>query len=303
MTGDVFKRIQILTNPLGGHELAWELWPGMASTSDFHFYVDFGRPGTDEWEVLNDIPIVNLNTFIDAEQRHWDQLADFYYRVRLVLPTDLDTGGQAKVYLSRPQQANGIWSKKDWLTAREIARKEYLYQRKAVNKMSSGYLLKRRRWGTRNPGTTEWDTGEVRHTASAVDFGTGFIGGYYPAVDFTFTLINTWNRKFQRDENVSMKNDIIRQGRAVAYPYLDTDDVYVRRDTGDRYVVHGIQNAAEVGGIPVVVVAELRLAPTTDIIYNIPLVPVTSSSSSQSSQSSAPAEPEKEAGLNETGQW
>lgn len=287
MTGDVFKRVQVLCQTLGGHMIAWDLWAGMASKSLLHFYVDFGRPGTNEWETLNTLPIVNDCLFMDPLQRHWDQLADFYYRIRLVLPNEIDPStGQPKVFTSKPQQANGVWCKKDWLLARWIARKEYLYQRKAVNRTSTGFLLKRRRWGQVSPTTVDWDTGEVQSTNSEVDYGTGFLGGYFPAVDFTVSLLDDqWPREFKLDPSISIRNDIVRTGRAVAYPYVDTFDIYVRRDTGERWFVQKITTAGEVGGIPVVVLLQLGLAPTTDIIYKVPLEKGSSSSSSPSGSS------------------
>jgi len=286
-----FKRVQILAQPLGGHLAAWELQTGFRGKGAFHFYVDFGRPGTNEWECLNTVPIVDSCLFMDPLQRHWDHLADWYYRVRLALPEDVDPAtGQCRLYASQPQQANGILNKKDWLLAREICRKEYLYQRKRVNMTAVGWLLKRKRWGTGCPQCLDYDSGEVKSVDCPVCYGTGFVGGYFPAVDFIFTLVNApWPREFKWDETVSRKNDIARQGRAVAYPYLDTNDVYVRQDTGERFFVNQIQTAAEVGGVPVVVLAELRLAPVTHVIYKIPLAAPSSSSSSKSGPSSSPS--------------
>jgi hypothetical protein len=234
--------------------------------------------------------------------RHWDHLADFYYRVRLVLPNEIDPStGQPQVFSAKPQQANGVWAKKDWLLARWIARKEYLYQRKAVNRTSTGFLLKRRRWGQVSPSTTEWDSGEVQSTNTEIDYGTGFIGGYFPPVDFTVSLVDDqWPRGFKLDPSISMRNDILRNGRAVAYPYVDTYDVYVRRDTGERWVVQKIITAGEVGGIPVVVLIQLGLAPVTNIIYKVPLEKGSSSSSSPSSSSGAvPAQEEYRIGAKE----
>lgn len=306
MTGDVFKRVQVLCQPLGGSLIAWDLWPGMATKSLLHFYVDFGRPGTDEWETLNATPIVNDCLFMDSEQRHWDRLADFYYRLRLVLPDEIDPStGEPRYFLARPQQANGVWCKADWLLARWIARKEYLYQRKAVNKTSSGYLLKRRRWGQISPTTTDWDTQEVQFTDSEVDYGTGFIGGYFPPVDFTVSLQDdNWVRGFKVDPSLAVRNQVVRLGRAVAYPYVDTFDVYVRRDTGERWHVQKVNTVGEVGGIPVVVLLQLGLAPVTDIIYKVPLERGSSSSPSSSSPSEGqPTVPEWRIGADDVDAW
>ena len=289
-----FKRVQIVTQPLGGHFVAWELQDDFRAAGPFHFYVDFGRPGTDEWLVLNELPVVDSCLYMDPFQHHWDHLADWYYRIRLVLPEVIDPStGLCTGYASQPQQANGLWSKRDWLIAKEICRKEYLMQAKRTNVTAVGWLLKRKRWGTPCPLCRDFDTGEVKSVDCPECFGTGFRGGYFPAVDFTFTLLDTPSRDFKWDETVSRTNNIAREGRAVAYPYIDTNDVYVKQDSGERYFVNAIKTGAEVGGIPIIVLAELRLAPVTHVIYKIPIAgwQPSSSSSSRSSQSSSGAPP------------
>lgn len=285
-----FSRVQVVTNPLGGTMIAWGLKEGFEVKGPMHFYVDFGRSGVhNEWQPLNTVPIVDSCIAFDLAQRHWDQLVDFYYRVRLVAPEDLDEAGQCRSWASQPYQANGLWVKRDWLLAREIIRKEYLMQRKRTNVTQVGWLLKRRRFGQRCPQCKEYITDDVQFSQCPVCFGTGFTGGYFKAIDFRLTLDAPWNRKFERDGTIGMRNDIIRQGRAVAYPYLDTRDVYIRRDSGERFFVMAVSQAAEVGGVPIVVQAELRLAPTTDIIYTVPLSGGSSSSSSPSPSSSSPS--------------
>jgi len=268
----IFKRVQVFSQAHDTHLVAWELNPGASFPCEPNFFVDFGRPGTNEWEPLSNVPIVNACIAMDVQQRHWDHLADFYYRVRMVVPclTDPDTG-TCVVHLSQPQQANGIWSKQDWLLAREIARKEYLLQRKRTNQTAVGYIFKRRRFGQRCHKCLEYDTTEQQSTDCAECLGTGFLGGYFPGVDMTFTLDAPWTRGFTRNAQVGMSNNILRSGRAVAYPYLDSGDVFHRLDTAERFAVGKIQQVAEVGGIPVVVLAELRLVPVTDLIYRIPL--------------------------------
>jgi hypothetical protein len=313
----VFERVQVVTNPLGGTMIGWGLKDGFAAKGPLHFFVDFGRSGThNEWQPLNLAPIIDSCVTFDLIQRHWDQLVDFYYRVRLVTPEDLDASGQCKRYVSQPQQANGLWVKRDWLLAREIIRKEYLMQRKRTNVTQVGWLLKRRRFGQKCTKCKEYITEDVQFSQCPECFGTGFTGGYFKAIDYRITLDAPWSRKFERDGTVGMRNDIVRQGRAVAYPYLDTRDIYVRRDSGERFLVMAIAQAAEVGGIPIVVQAELRLAPTTDIIYTVPLSGGSSSSSSSvspsgssvssslSSSSSPPAEPcDWRTGLKDDNDW
>jgi hypothetical protein len=294
----IFKRIQTVVQPLGGNMIAWELFPNFNTPGPYHFYVDFGRPGTNEWEPLNQQPVVDSCAFYDTTQWHWDQLIDFYYRVRLVLPSTVDQSGVCQVHVSQPQQANGFLSKRDWLMAREICRKEYLVQRKRANVTNVGWILKRRRWGTSCDRCKEFDTTEVQSTSCPRCWGTGFLGGYFRGVDFRITMEAPWAREFKRDENVSLTNNIQRLGRVVAYPYLDTNDVYVRRDTGERFYVNNLSSIAEISGVPIVLKVEVRLAPVTDIIYNIPIEGTSSSSSSASVDQCGP-----QAGLKVDNDW
>jgi hypothetical protein len=301
----VFKRIQVVLQPLGGTIIAWELSDGFGAYGPFNFYIDFGRSGTNVWECLNpNSPVVDDCIFIDPCQRYWDALPDFYYRIRLSLPSQLDPSTQlCTVYQSQPQQANGYWNKRDWLLAREICRKEFLLQRKRTNMTSEGFILKRRRFGAKCAQCREADTGEVLNSNCPNCYGTGFVGGYFPARKFTVTTNAPWERQFKVDGQVSLRNDVVRQGRAVSYPYPDTRDVFVRKDNGERSVLELIKTIAEVGGIPVVIYVELRLAPVTDIIYTVPLAGTPSSSSSSSSSSAVPPVCDYRVGQNSEPEW
>lgn len=290
----VFKRVQIRTMPLGGTMIAWELYEGFKAKGPFHFFVDFARSGSNEWQPINTSPVVDDCFFTDVTQRHYDQLADFYYRVRLLLPNE-----GCAVHLSQPHQANGLWLKPDWLLAREIIRKEYLLQTKRTNMSAHGWIFKRRRWGQLCSRCLDWDTQEVK-TECASCFGTKFEGGYFPAIDFRVTWDAPWNRSFLYHEQVSIQNNVKRIGRAVAYPYLDKNDVFMRRDSGERYHIDKINTVVEVGGIPIVVMVEMNLAPTTDLIYTIPL---SGGSSSLVEDPPPPAPCGPQTGVAQTNDW
>lgn len=301
----IFSRIQIVTQPLGGTMIAWGLTPGFQAKGPFHFFVDFGRSGSNEWEPVNQTPVVDGCMLMDPSQRHYDHLVDFYYRVRLLLPNELDPAtGLCKTYVSQPQQANGIWSKRDWLIAREVVRKEYLLQRKRTNLTAVGFLLKARRYGQVCANCVEFDTGDVQSKNCADCYGTGFVGGYFAGVDFRVIANAPWSRAFKADGTIGTRNDLVRTARAVAYPYVDVRDIYLRRDTGERFFVNTVETLAEVGGIPIVVGLELRLAPVTDIVYKVPVFGGSSSSSPVSSSSSpSPAACDWRTGLKTESDW
>lgn len=296
-----FKRLQIITQPRGGTLLSWGLKDRFTAPEPFHFYVDFGRAGTTDgdWDTLNCDPIVDECTFLDTQQRHFDTLVDYYYRVRLVLPN-----ADCKVYASQPQQANGVWSKKDWLIAREITRKEYLQQDKRTNVTSTGYILKRRKFGQKCTQCSTWDSSEVEATSCLECYGTGILKGYRTAINYRVTMEAPWDRRRTLSEQAGTQYNIGRQGRGVAYPHLETLDVFVRRDNGDRFIIQNVKTVAEIGGIPLIYMLELRLAPVTDIIYEVPLVSSGGSIGGGSdSSSSSPAACNWQAGLNEEFAW
>lgn len=268
--------------------IAWELKENFRSKSVFHFYVDYGFAGTDSWEVLNESPIVDACSYVDVRQRQFDHTPHYYYRVRLVLPEEINpTTGVCRVITSMPQQANGLWSKPDWLVAREICRKEYLMQRKRTVLTAVGWLFKRKRWGTQCTKCTDYDTGDVMNADCTYCFGTRFDGGYYPAVRYVISLDPPGTHEFKIKSEKGFDNDIWRTGRSVNFPHIDTDDVFFRADNGERFWIKKITAIVEIGGIPVVVKPQLKLATATDIIYTIPLTGGSSSSVSSLSSEDA----------------
>jgi hypothetical protein len=65
--------------------------------------------------------------------------------------------------------------------------------------------------------------------------------------------------------------DISIQARMLMLPLIDEKDVWVSRETDDRYFIQAIQNVSEIRGVPLVANVELRPAPYTDIVYRIPI--------------------------------
>jgi hypothetical protein len=247
---------------------------------EYQFFVDFGWPATDTWITLNEQPIVDDCCYYDTCKRNWATLIEAYYRVRLVLP---GVPG-CPVYKSQPFRANGLLSRRHWLVARDIIRKEYLQQK---YEGTYGYLLVRKKFGRACPVCLDWDTKEVTDSDCPVCFGTGIVGGYYPAVDYRITIDANWNRRIiDGDPPRGTASDIVKTGRSVLYPAIDTRDVWVRANNGERYIIDNYTVIAQVDAVPLVVKPTIKLAPMTDIVYSIPLVPSPSSSSSSISSGS-----------------
>lgn len=264
MDCNAFKQVVIWHMTKGGTQIYWELGPNFHAPGPYKFFVDLGQPVTDEWIALHVDPIVDDCYFRDPCQRTWDQLVEHYYRIRLLL---LD----GTVLKSQPTQANSGLGRKDWLRARDIVRREHLQQRKIDG--IEGLLLKRKKFGVECPECLDHDTREVTNSECGVCFGTGIVGGYYPAIEFWFTNTPGIRRRVTNAAPPRGKHaDAVEDGaRCVLYPQIDTKDVWIAAGTDDRYIIDGYRVVAAIRGLPLIATVQLKLAPATDIVYAIPL--------------------------------
>jgi hypothetical protein len=282
MDCDVITRVEVWRMARGSTTICWELsqnfWPPEPD-SEYHFYVDLGRPGTDEWIALNSEPIIDDCCYIDPCARDQTDGMDVMYRVRMLIPR---SDGSCDVYKSEAVGTFGSLSKSDWLKARDIVRREHLQQQKIEG--TQGFLLKRKKFGIRCDHCTDWDTKEITDSDCPYCYGTGLEGGYYAGLDYWMTLESNWKRRINAATPPRGTNaDINKGARCVFYPPIDTKDIWVRADNDKRYIIDGYTAIAEMRGVPLVVMAQIRLAPASDVVYNVPLEGTPESSSSSSS--------------------
>jgi hypothetical protein len=277
-----FKQVDVQYLGNSGAYICWRLSSDAVYFSgEYQFYVDFGWPATDTWITLNEQPIIDDCCYYDVCKRNWATLIEAYYRVRLILPGEPG----CPVYKSQPVRANGMLSRKDWLVARDIVRREYLQQKYETTR---GKLFVRKKFGRACPVCLDWDTKEITNSDCPVCYGTGIVGGYYPVVDYNITTQPGWNRRIVSGEPPrGTHSDITKPtNRSVLYPAIDTRDVWLRSDNGERYIIDSYTVIAQFKSVPLIVSPVLKLAPMTDIVYSIPLVPSSSSSSSSVSSMS-----------------
>ena len=268
MASCAFKRLDIWHMSRGGTEICWQLAENFSGPNELpHFYVDFGNAGTDTWIALNSEPIIGECCFTDECQRNWEFIHNGFYRVRMIFPSQPDT-----VYTSYPSAATGNLSKKDWLIAREIIRKELLQQSKIDGTL--GFLLKRKKFGVSctNPACLEWDTREVTDSNCPICYGTGIVGGYYPGIEHYFTFNPGTKRRINAGQPPrGVHSDINDSVRSILYPNIDTRDVWVNVGSDQRYIVDSYDVIVDMKSVPLVGTVHLKLAPATDVVYSVPI--------------------------------
>lgn len=256
----LFRRITVNTALPVGQFISWEMIRTFKGTPPYNFYVDTAPTGSEDWTTLNKVAVVNDCMYYDPNKYNYSMGIDQEYRIRMV-------DGNGDVFYSNPFHPLGNWNNRDFLLAKELMRKEYLLQIKKTG--IQGTLLKRRQWGTVCPLCLDFDTNEVTDNRCPSCFGTGFLGGYFKGIELWVTLSNLKRNKQITD--LAVVDPFDRSGRCVAYPYLDTKDIWVNNQTNERYAISEPTNVAEIRGIPIVYTAMFSKAPASSILYDVPL--------------------------------
>jgi hypothetical protein len=273
-----FERVIVNALTRGGTEISWAVDHRFPYSAPWTFQVqwaDHADAREEDWEDVGS-PLVNILSIIDSEQRYFSKQPDSVYRVRLTVAE-----GTA---ISDPVRALGGWNRKDFLLAREIARREYLLLDKFTG--TDGKLFAKRRSGATcdAEGCIDWNTGEVTKTDCETCYGTKYKHGYYAASTVWVGEQNTESR-LKRDPNVGQQNNKTMQARVFAYPQLQAEDFWVNPYTDERWFIQTISELATVRGVVITWGVEMRLINPDNIVYTLPLDWDGGASSSSSSSS------------------
>jgi hypothetical protein len=209
------------------------------------------------------LPVQNTFFATDDEKRIFAMTNDFYYRVKLVTPV--------RTYYSEIASAFKNLQFRDWRLARDVIRKETLRHSKYTS--LKGFILKRKRYGSRCTACTDYLTEEVTNSDCVVCKGTGIAQGYFAAVpSFLDLSLHQQREELDNVQAVGTKKDMVFQNcRMLGDPVPDSYDVFVDSGSDRRFIIHEITSAAEMRGYPVVTTVGVRQANFSDIVYTIPM--------------------------------
>lgn len=242
----------------------WQLIPEFRDPLPWTFQLQVGKTGDENADDWTDVGLAVENTCysIDSTKRVYSKTQNTHYRVKLTT--------SVAVHYSQPAAKSGILSVRDWRIANEIVRKEKLRFRYTSQ---DGYLLKRRATGENCTSCLDLQTNEVTNPYCQECWGTGKQCGYYYPLSCIWADLSPRTRRLHIDDQArrGTVKDIVVTGRMLMLPLIDEQDVWVSRKTDDRYYIHSIQDVAEIRAVPLVANVELRPAPFTDVIYQIPI--------------------------------
>jgi len=260
-----FRRLQVDHLFHGTTRVWWGIDPTFTDPGPYTYQLQAGYTGNNnalDWQDVGD-PVTNAMCLEDDTIReHAGKHQLTHYRV--VLATD-----QGK-FVSNPQGIHGNLDTKDWLTAREIIRKERLRMGLVSQ---DGFLLRKFHFGQQNRKNTDFLTDEITDSQHPESWGTAFQVGYHPPVPLEIDFSEeswTFLRGGDNVRNYSSRHDEFI-GRTIAFPEFFKEDVWVDADTDERFKIHQWQATAALRGVPLVYSLKLRRVPSSDIIYKIPV--------------------------------
>lgn len=261
---NVFDRVLVSHVIRGGTKIMWQLLQEFVDPGPLLFQLQVGTnadPIDENWTNVG-LPVENQFCAIDPDQRVWGKTQYTHYRIKLTTPLG--------TYYSLPVGGLGILDRRSWRMAREIIRQNRVAFRMGPGGQQ-GYLLKRRWTGQRCPVCTDLQTNEPRDAYCPTCYGTGFKCGYFYPMSCVWAEFTPKKRHVELDAGQSRGtiNDIVVQARMIATDLLSDEDVWVSEKTDDRYYVHSVQNIAEMRGVPLLSMVEMRPIAYTSPIYTI----------------------------------
>lgn len=253
----VFTRFDIYNRSRGGTLLSWDIHPLWKHTPPVTFTVLASRSGTGDW--LTAGTVVNNDVFEDLHRWVYGKEVDLHYQIKAV-----DTAS-VTVY-SDVKQALGNFPARFRAIAREMIRKELLI---AEQDGQCGYLYKRRKWGVKCPTCLDYDTEQVTSSHCPTCYGTGFIDGYFDPVMYWVRERDDRDSRYFTDLRRGFVNDKVMFVRGINCPWIESNDIWVDFDSDRRHVIHTVKHLNFRGVTIMFDPIELRLAPTTDMIYEL----------------------------------
>lgn len=255
----VITGVHIYPSYSSGFTFEWEIAEDFSAPDPWKFYVQQAPSPSGEWE---DISPVIENKFIWKEDKRprTNKSVVLYFRIKMVVGKD--------TYYSDAYTPYGDLSKKEFLIARDIMRREILHASQMAGVETQVYINSN--WGPRCEKCLDPITGMVRDSNCKYCLGTGrdpaYHGPYFMWTVYSGDTNHTYQEKDGGLGNVEPK---AFQIRAIGSPVLKKNDVVVDIRTDKRYYIDKVDIVAELRRIPVVQSLTVHEAPVTDIIYKL----------------------------------
>ena len=246
----IIKRAKVTPAIFGDTVISWELGNSVTSVKAVSVYArPLGVLDPTDWALIGTTTDLYLT---DESRRNYDTYRKTQYKLVVddveYFPVHDDT-----------------LSRKDFLIAREIVRREKLLYRKFTG--LAGMLYRRKIYGPACTSCVDANTGETTNANCDTCYGVGKLGGYYSPVE----LYALPPQPAQAQQGLAEQQGAVEieklMVRMTNFPLISYRDVWYDTSNHKAYYVNNIQPLATIGNLWLVVSCELGHAPTTDAIY------------------------------------
>lgn len=254
--------IENLFNPAAGAGvlIQWTIADWLVDYGPWTFDVQRSTGG-DTWTDVGQV--TDQSWIYDREHHQAGTGIKTWYRVRL-------TTGPGTVYVSEPMPAGFRLEGPDFRLYRKLVRDFNRVLRLPRGTGVRGWLLQVPDFGDPS-ANVDPNTGEVLDGQSAEDYGTGYLGGYWPEQEL-WAEIQPEKRVARVDQNRGLLTAVSRIAIFPAFPRARPGDIWVRSDTDERFTIGSdVAVVDAVRGYPVSVSASLSLIDAGDVVYQVPV--------------------------------
>ena len=257
-----FRQVAVDSMIRGVTRVWWQIEPTFNDPGPRVFQLQFGNTGlrdANDWRNVGG-PVVDGYVAFDDAWRNFSSDLLTHYRVTLTTGTD--------IYVSQAVSCFGELAERDWVLAREVIRKEQL-RHKYVS--VSGYLLKPYRFGRPCKRCRDELTGEVLDSNCPVCNGTSFEVGYHPPLAMQCWDLSTQTIAEHQDDQLkgTTREEAEVTARVIGFPTINRNDIWVNGSSDERWLVHKIEVAAAMRGVPLIYNIQMGLIPFSSPIYAI----------------------------------
>lgn len=259
-----FRWVKVRFSPLGtpATQVEWELDPAFHDPEPYTFQLLVCEDSPVGTYTPVGAPVVNTFVAFDPNPRIYGKFLEAYYKVRLTT-----TRG---TYESDPASAYSEADFREWRLIREMYRQDL----KKLRRYTGAYevwLLKRKRAGQPCPTCANLITDEPHQAKDTTCYGTGILGGYYPAVPF---WVDFGNEQFVEKIDLQYAGTAKKSNQQAQCPalyFVTSEDVLVSLRDGRRFQVRSVTVTQNLRSIPIRLSLQIDLVPFSDVVYQVPV--------------------------------
>lgn len=253
-----FYAFRIAPGYTRGFSYSWEMSGGFNDPAPWVFTVQRGPTAEGPWEDVSPA-LANVLAWQDEGGKNlYGKSNILFFRVKLVTPKG--------AYFSHAMQPYGDLSRRDFLLAREIIRREALRARVLAGVECDVYI--RSIFGPRCPYCIDPVTGDVRDSHCPKCYGTGRYPAYFGPHRMMMSF-STDAAHHKSSSNEGTHESRTFEAMVIGNPVLKHGDVVIDRAQDKRYVIGTVSVVSEVRRIACLQQVGFDEAPLSDSAYRI----------------------------------